>query len=220
MDAALSIGQRVEMIFGETRRIVLSAPEFAAGYVILVASVAAIVDFYGAVGAGDIIIGIVSFVAGYFMTRAFIERSGLASAGLVGGIGKYFGLSLLTGLAIGLGLLLLVIPGLFLFIRWLPSFAVALVDGEDITEAMGRAWDMTEGHVIPLAISMVAPVAIYAAGAGMFFVSAEATSALAAVVAIGSNALIFTSTALGTAIGVAAYSLLRNRDWQLEEVFE
>jgi len=61
-------------------------------------------------------------------------------------IGVLLGVSFLSGLAVIGGLLLLIIPGFFLIVAWLPSGPVAMLEGLGVTQSLGRAWRLTEGH--------------------------------------------------------------------------
>jgi hypothetical protein len=53
---------------------------------------------------------------------------------------------ILAGLGIALGLVLLVIPGLFLLSRWFLITPAIVVEGRSAGESFGRSWELTRGH--------------------------------------------------------------------------
>ena len=56
------------------------------------------------------------------------------------------GVSLLTGLGVGLGLLLLVAPGLVLFTRWSLAVPAVMIEGRTPREGMRRSAELVRGH--------------------------------------------------------------------------
>jgi len=54
--------------------------------------------------------------------------------------------SLLTGVGVGLGLFLLVVPGLFLFTRWSLAVPAVMLEGRSPREAMRRSAELVKGH--------------------------------------------------------------------------
>lgn len=53
---------------------------------------------------------------------------------------------LLAALGIGLGLLLLVVPGLFLLTRWLVVVPAIVLEGRSAGEAFSRSWELVKGR--------------------------------------------------------------------------
>lgn len=75
----------------------------------------------------------------------------------VGGIGEMFrratgklrpllGVSLLSGFGIGLGLLLLVIPGVVLMVRWAVAVPVVMIEGRSPRQALRRSRELVRGN--------------------------------------------------------------------------
>ncbi|MEP6571573.1 MAG: hypothetical protein ABJD11_02725 [Gemmatimonadota bacterium] len=61
-------------------------------------------------------------------------------------VGRLFVLSLLTGLVIGLGVILLIVPGIILACGLLIGTVALVIEGlPSATDAMGRAWALTRG---------------------------------------------------------------------------
>ena len=55
------------------------------------------------------------------------------------------GVGILTGLAVVFGLILLVVPGIFIACRLFASVPVMLTEGRGPRDAMSRSWDLTQG---------------------------------------------------------------------------
>jgi len=67
-----------------------------------------------------------------------------------------FGLSLLHGIGVSLGLLLVVIPGVLLLLRWSISLPVLLVEKCGVVESLRRSWELTRRRLgLALAIPAV-----------------------------------------------------------------
>lgn len=63
-------------------------------------------------------------------------------------LGVIIGVSLLASLAAGIGILLLVIPGVYIGIRLATALPAAVVEGEGVIDALQRSWARTEGHAL------------------------------------------------------------------------
>jgi hypothetical protein len=61
-------------------------------------------------------------------------------------LGSIILIGLLTGLAVGIGFIFLVIPGLFLLVKFAVSIPALVVEDKRGTKAMGRSWELTAGH--------------------------------------------------------------------------
>jgi hypothetical protein len=61
-------------------------------------------------------------------------------------VGAVLLVSLLVGLAVVGGLILLVIPGIYIGMRLAVSTQALVVEGRRPTEAMGRSWELVRGH--------------------------------------------------------------------------
>ncbi|MEA3199134.1 MAG: hypothetical protein QOE90_562 [Thermoplasmata archaeon] len=60
------------------------------------------------------------------------------------------GTALLWGLAVVVGLILVIVPGLIVITALLPWVTVVVAEGKTGTDALRRAWDLTKGHRWPL----------------------------------------------------------------------
>ncbi len=56
------------------------------------------------------------------------------------------GISILTGVAVAIGFILLIVPGVLLLLAWCVNIPVVVTEREDVFAAFGRSWDLTRGH--------------------------------------------------------------------------
>jgi len=61
-------------------------------------------------------------------------------------VGRLVGVSLLTGIGVGIGFLFLVVPGLILFTRWSLAVPVVMLEGLGPRAAMKRSSALVKGH--------------------------------------------------------------------------
>jgi hypothetical protein len=128
-------------------------------------------------------------------------------------LGSVLLVSVLVGLATIGGLILLVIPGIYIGVRLCVSIEALVVEGRRGTEAMGRSWGLVGGHwwhafgtllVAALLIGVVNAVITAPFGATSWFVQAVA-AAVATVVTLP----------YGVLVGVLLYLDLRARKERL-----
>lgn len=74
---------------------------------------------------------------------------------------------ILAGLAIGFGLVLLIIPGLFLLSRWFLIAPTIVLENRSAGESFGRSWELTRGHVLPALGLVVLTLLIAIVGGGI-----------------------------------------------------
>jgi hypothetical protein len=55
-------------------------------------------------------------------------------------------ISILSGLAILLGFVLLIVPGVILLVRWFFGSTVFVIEGRKGSKALGRSWGLAQGH--------------------------------------------------------------------------
>jgi hypothetical protein len=112
-------------------------------------------------GAGAIwaLIALVLGVVGYFWVQAALValvqdvRDGRADRTIVETyravqpkLGSVIGAGILAGLGIGIGFLLLIIPGLFLLTIWCMIVPVIVLEGRSVGEAFGRSREVVRGN--------------------------------------------------------------------------
>lgn len=160
--------------------------------------------------------GIASIVAQYYLTITALERQGLRQPD-GGRFGSFFLLGILSGLGILLGTLLLILPGVYLAIRWSAASAVLLADKKSANDALSESWAMTQKSFWPiLGAYLVIIVPAFIVGIGL-------SAALGGVWPIASSLVVSILTLSAFAIswlaGVAIYSLLKPGTDPLVEIF-
>lgn len=133
------------------------------------------------------------------------------------GFGSFFGINFLAGLGIVVGMILLIVPGLILAARWSTANAALLAEGEGVTAALGRSWDMTRASIWSIiGVQLVIFVPALVIAFGVLF-------ALIETMPIVANAImylaLFTASTLSWLAGVAIYALLRPATDELADVF-
>jgi hypothetical protein len=198
------------LLVSEQLRVVRAGALYAIGYVVLLTLGYAYIDFYHSGDDALYALGsLLGWAVGYVLLLGLMQSAGLISKGTVSGVLIYFLLGITTGLPIILGFFLLIVPGVYLMLRWLPVFAVAIAREPRPIRAMSESWHATSPHIWPLAISLLGP----------FLMVAVATITLVAVPLSGtetfalfllSNLALSLGTAWFTLLGVASFSLMFN----------
>ena len=99
--------------------VISSTPAGSVGYVVGLGALGSAMDLLNPESISNMPYTIASVFGGFLLLRAMLVNTGLAQAGESKRLGAYFGLSILSGLGIFLGLLLLVIPGVILVVMGL-----------------------------------------------------------------------------------------------------
>ena len=214
-----SIGTRMGQITDEGVRLSRAAWGTAAAYVAGLTIVGTGVDQMSDIGAGNLVFAVISLALGFLLTVNLLRGGGLAPSGLQAGFGAYFGLALLGGLGMILGVLMLVIPGVVLFVRWSPAYGYALADGLGVSDALGKAWRETAAHFWPLALALLVPLALNVGAGAVYVLASDDNGMIGLPVSVVANAVMSVAGAGITVVGIAAYSLLRDRSEELAEVF-
>lgn len=128
-----------------------------------------------------IVYGILITFVQVWITREAFEQVGVAPALPVFNSLSVYLQGLLIGLGVLLGLVLFILPGLYVFARWYIASAVLVRDGGGRRAAMQRSWDMLAVHwpaalgvglilgvlsVAPLVVGEVAPTLVVEYGFG------------------------------------------------------
>jgi hypothetical protein len=155
--------------------------------------------------------------------KGLAQHSGLLAEGEEGpGFGSYFGMSFVIGLGTSVGYLLLVLPGIFLSIRWMLAFPFLFsgktYEGSD--GAIGSSWAMTgpvfwkllAGYIVSIVFTAIGIYA-YVLYAGAFDPTMK--HVWLAVAAIANAA----STIYMLVLAFASFLLLRNDNEELARIF-
>lgn len=219
MNADDSTGTRLGQIMDESMRLARAAMMAVIAYIGGLTVVGVIVDQMTDFAAGNLLFAVTSLALGFYLTMQLLQTGGLAPDGLRAKFGGYFGTSLLSGLAMIAGLLLLVIPGVVLFVRWSPVYGYVMAEGLGVSAGLRKAWDTTAPHFWPLLLAFMPPVALNLAAGGAYIFGTEETGLVPLPFAIIANGAMAIAGAGITVIGIAAYALGRDRSADMAEVF-
>lgn len=156
-------------------------------------------------------------VGGYLILERMLELRGRLGPGGMR-IWAYFGLTIVTGFGMIFGLVLLIVPGLILAVRWSAASSFLIARRAGVIEAMAASWDVTRGHGWPIFLAglvcfllTLVPIAVLSGvievmGAGPIGVAIEAgfTEAVSSVI---------------FPFGIAVFILLDEGTQEIEEVF-
>lgn len=158
----------------------------------------------------------VSFVAGYWLVTRYLLARGRFAGG--NRFWPYLGMAVVAGLAIVLGIVALVVPGIILMVRWSAAVGFLVGDGASVGESLGASYRATEGHGWSIFFAglamMIGFVVISALVAGLFMAVGWLEAPAVASTIVNSLARAFT-----LAFGIGVYCLVHLGTRNLQEVF-
>ena len=129
-----------------------------------------LIEYYSGIWHWLLLKALVAMIGAAAMLRLVLKPGTSVGGALAFGVMLlpfYFLLSLISGLIIGLGILLLIVPGLYLIGRLIPAGPLMVAENRrNPIEVIGRSFEITRGHgwaVFGLVL-IVAVVAIIVAG--------------------------------------------------------
>lgn len=132
----------------------------------------------------------------------------------------YLGIYILSSIAIAFGLLLVLVPGIILAVRWCPILPLVVRGQTPAMDTFGESWKMTSGAgwsifgaIIVLGIAMIVVSGVIVGGSVFGGSNSLIASAMEALAEHG-------STAVFAAFAVGAYRLLQDDEDELTEIFE
>lgn len=152
--------------------------------------------------------GFVVWAAGYFLLLRLMEKAGYLDGGKKSGLGTYFVLGIAVLLGVLVGFVALIVPGIYLSLRWLPAYADALRSGGSAGAALRRSWRMTEGAWMPLALAAIYPGVLFFVGIGLGGAAAFEPSLLTTGIVVTYNVALSMSVAWFTVLGIASLGVL------------
>jgi hypothetical protein len=158
----------------------------AAGVVSNIAS-----SLFGAMVAGGVLFGVVESL-----------RGGKADVGkcIQVALSRFvpiFLVSLLYGIGVGIGLVLLIVPGVILLCVWYVAIPVTVVEQPGVIKAFGRSAELTKGHRVTLFITLLVFIGISIAVSYLL---------LAPMLAKGGNEMVVLLISLGMALTLGLWS--------------
>lgn len=166
--------------------------------------------------------GVAAFVAqivgSYLLLERMLELRGRTGSGGMR-IWAYLGLVILSGFAIVFGLVLLIVPGLVLAVRWTAASGFLIAQRTGVIEAMSASWEATRGHGWPiffagLVCALLTMVPVFAISG---LIGSAWAGAIGVAIATGFTDAV--SSAVFLPFGIAVFMLLDEDSQEIEEVF-
>ena len=221
---AYRTGDFHDQLVGEQFRIALVGKFYVFGFLLASTVPYVFLDIYYPEGTEYYgLFGMIVWALGYILFVGVMKNGGYLGAGKQTGVGTYFVLGMAVGLPVLLGLVLLILPGLYLLMRWLPSYSRALVTSDGVGKAMRWSWEATEPFQRQLGIALIGPLACYGASIAMilsydaFYEHFDWAGYIA--ISILSNAVQSIGVAWFTILGVAAYGSISRPIEDVEVTF-
>ena len=175
------------------------------------------------------LISIVGWALGYLLLRYLMRASAAPGEAPLSGFFGYFALGLVSGVVIIAGLILLIIPGLYLILRWLPAYARLYVHGNGVVPALRWSWQETRALQKPLALALIWPLLFLALSLLGFFAveigwiasgeSASQAVSSSDIVLVVVNLLSGVSAAWTQVLGIAVYRMIERGEPDLIDTF-
>jgi predicted permease len=147
----------------------------------------------------------VGVVGAYILFEVMLRETGFLARGTEDSFLPYVGLSILYTLAVSLGLILIIIPGLFLMARWSVAQPLLVTRGGGVTAAMRDSWERTRGNEFPILVAVIVLFGLLIAISIFASLSFEEDDPVGIVVSqLASSA----TSLIGIAMGVALYGLV------------
>jgi hypothetical protein len=161
------------------------------------------------VAGGQLLRTAIGVVIGYFMLVTMLRRTGLQARGSDDTFLPFVGLSILSSLAVMLGMIALIIPGLILIARWSIAQPLLVAQGTGVMASLGESWARTRGNEFSILAAVLAlallPIAVIIA-VRVWFEQDQIVGMVVAEVATGAI------TVALMAMGVALYAMILGRD--------
>jgi hypothetical protein len=173
-------------------------------YVVVLTALGAAIDYF-AVGStsplrlagGEVLKAAIGIPCAYFLLVAMVRRTGLQSRTDEDVFLPYIGLSVLYSLGVMLGMILLVIPGIFVMARWILAQPLIVAQGTGVMKSLGESWERTRGNEF----------SIIFAGLALVILLIVAGIALTVLFEEGSLLRLVLAQLLGTVAGVILLSM-------------
>jgi hypothetical protein len=164
----------------------------------------------------DVAALIVGFVANYLLLKRYLALRGRVASER-NRFWPYLGMAILSAFALVFGLILLVVPGIILLVRWSAASGYVIGAGQGVTESLTSSWNATEGRGWPiffaglvLFLGIIVMAAVVGGISGAISLSSVDTVAAFVEAAYG---------AIFAGFGIAVYCLVQDDTQQLSEVF-
>jgi hypothetical protein len=177
-------------------------------FVVLVAAGVAVDAFTDGDPRNQFLLALPMTFAQFALVSALLRGTELHRAwAQPGRVASYVGLGIVTGLAIFAGLMVLILPGLYLYARWVVATPLVVGEGARMGEAMARSWRRTAPAGVPIAAALALVNLPFVAGMLVMLYLYPPYGPAPFDLALLSNALFFASSIASWYLAVAAHAL-------------
>jgi hypothetical protein len=162
--------------------------------------------------------GFLSLGVQLYVTRAALGRAGLLTQGAKARLWSFWGMSIVTSIAILAGCVLLLIPGLYLAARWFLAGPAIIAEDLSAGEGMRESAELTRSSIWHIGGALLL---LYGCGfgAGLVPLTFYPDNGAPIVVQAFSYVCIFATSISAWLMAVGAYAMLSHRGQRLAEVF-
>lgn len=168
-------------------------------------------------GLFELISAVVSIIASYLLAQALLaERGRLRTGGTR--IWAYVGMSILSVLGIVFGIVLLIVPGVILLVRWSAATGYLIGERAGVVDSLTQSWHATRGHGWPIFFAGLVLFVGFLVAAGIVGGIAEIRGS-EPLIAVLSGLAEAIGSAFSVAFGIAVYLLVSDGAQEFKEVF-
>jgi hypothetical protein len=163
-------------------------------------------------------VSIASMLAQFIVMRAALDRMGLVQrSGRA--VGAYIGASILINIGVLLGLVLLIIPGVVLTLRWSIALPILLAEDQDASGSLSESWARTRGHALQILLAYLVPLAALVCAILAYATADPETAQVSMTASAIGNALMSLFSVMTWLLSVALYAAVTGAHEPLEEIF-
>lgn len=200
--------ETLSAINNEQTRIVRAGLNYLLAYIWVISAVYILVDVWWAQDVSYFLTNLLSVLAGYWLLIKLMQKAKYLPNERRGGFGTYFVVSIITFILIAAGLLLLIIPGIYLTLRLLPVLPIAIVNGPGTSLRVAESWRVTASSQGGLAVASLGPISVLAAGFAVYLLSDWSNDAVFYTSVVIGNTLLSIGFAWLTVLSLAAFGLV------------
>ena len=191
----------------------------------LLLAIAAITALYSvtdlfATPAATFVPSLVVTIYGQFVVVERLLRDRLPDGKGYRRFGSIFGSGFLSGLAIALALVALVIPGIYLVARWSIAVPTIVAENRSSSESLTASWERTAASILPIFLVYLVAMIVWGGSIWLSIVFSTGTIDVNSMMLIVlGNALVGGVSVLGWVLSVAIYRCITPDDKRFDAVF-
>ena len=181
-------------------------------YVLVLSAINAAITYFSVTELGptqqmgvEVVKFAIGISAAYVLLEAMLSKTGLRARTAGDVFFPYLGLSIVYGLGVMVGFILVILPGLLIMARWIIAQPMLVARGGGIMASLGESWERTRGsefQIIAAALALLVLLIAVIIAAGALFEQADPIGIVVAQLATSATSVV------SLAMGVALYGLI------------